>query len=130
METKQEALCEKLAKKIRKEKPYDFSEKVKESLETAAEALSEENFRDPDKVAATKKAINEDIELLERRQKLFKLADQSEYGWRTVEEYEEDNYAKDSDDEKRIAIAEYSAEKKQKRAAAKMVSSNKEFSSP
>ena len=61
-------------KKIRKEKPYsfkrkghkvqhDFSEKVKETLKTAEEALSEENFRDLDKVAATKKAINEGNEL-------------------------------------------------------------------
>ena len=52
------------AKKIRKKKPYsfkrkghevqhDFNEKVKETLETAAETLSEENFRDPDKVTAT-----------------------------------------------------------------------------
>ena len=61
LETKQEASCEKLAKKIRKEKPYsfkrkgheiqhDFNEKVKETLETAAEALSEENVQDPDKL--------------------------------------------------------------------------------
>ena len=130
LETKQEASCEKLAKKIRKEKPYsfkrkghevqhDFNEKVKETLETAAETLSEENFRDPDKVAAAKKAINEGIELLERREKLIKLANRSEYGWRTVEEYEKDDLAKHSDDEKRIAKAEYRAEKKQKRAAVK-----------
>ena len=130
LETKQEASCEKLAKKIRKEKPYsfkrkdhevqhDFNEKVKETLETAAETLSEENFWDPDKVAATKKAINEGIELLERREKLIKLANRSEYGWRTVEEYEKDDLAKHSDDEKRVAKAEYRAEKKQKRAAVK-----------
>lgn len=137
METKQEALCEKLAKKIRKEKRIVLStkatksstismiEKVKETLETAVEILSEENFRDPDKVAATKKAINEGIELLERRQKLIKLANRSEYGWRTVEEYEEDDLAKDSDDEKRIAKAEYRAKKKQKRAAAKTASSSR-----
>ena len=98
---------------------------MKETLETAAEALSEENFQDPDKVTATKKAIDEGIELLERRQKLIKLADWSEYGWWTVEEYEEDDLAKDSDDEKRIAKAEYRAEKKQKRAAAKTASSSR-----
>ena len=43
---------------------------------------------------------------MERTQKLIKLADWSEYGWRTVEEYEEDDLAKDSDDEKRIGKAE------------------------
>ena len=58
---------------------------------------------------------------------MIKLADQSEYGWWTVEEYTslEDNFAKDSDDEKRIAKAEYRAGKKQKRAAAKTISSNR-----
>ena len=129
LETKQEASCEKLARMIRKEKLYsfkrkdheiqhDFNEKVKETLETAAEALSEENFRDLHKVTATKKTIDKGNELLEHRQKLIKLAEQSEYGWQTVEEYEEDDLAKDSDDEKGIAKAEYRVEKKQKRAAA------------
>ena len=47
--------------------------------------------------------------MLEHRQKLIKLADRSEYGWRTIEEYEEDDPAKDSDNEKRIAKAEYQA---------------------
>ena len=136
LEAKQETSCERLAKKIRKEKPYsfkrkghegqhDFNEKVKETLETVAEALSEETVRDLDKVTATKKAIDEGIEMLERRQKLIKLADRSEYGWRTVDEYEEDDLAKDSDDEKRMAKAEYRAEKKQKRAAAKTATSTR-----
>ena len=60
LETKHEASCEKLTKKIWKEKPYsfkrkghevqhDFNEKVKETLETAAETLAEENFWDSDK---------------------------------------------------------------------------------
>ena len=43
-------------------------EKVKETLETAAEALSEETVRDVDKVTATTKTIDEGIEMLERRQ--------------------------------------------------------------
>lgn len=38
----------------------------------------------------TKIAIDEGIGMLERRQK-FKLADRSEYGWRTVEEDAEDD---------------------------------------
>ena len=82
------------------------------------------------KLQQPKKAIDEGIEMLERRQKLIKLADRSEYGWRTVEEYEEDDLAKDSDDEKRIAKAEYRAEKKQKRASAKTASSNRKTFRP
>ena len=46
---------------------------------------------------------------MERRQKLIKLANRSEYGWRTVEEYEKDDLTKHSDDEKRIAKAKYRA---------------------
>ena len=83
------ASCEKLTKKIQKEKPYSFkhkghkvqhgfNEKVKETFKTAVEALSVENFQVLDKVTTIKKAINKDIELLESRQKLIKLADQSE----------------------------------------------------
>ena len=48
------------------------------------------------KVAAIRKAIDEGIEMLECRHKLIKLA-----------EYEEDDLAKDSDDEKKIVKAEY-----------------------
>ena len=70
-EMKQEASFEELTKKIRKEKPYsfkckiyevqhDFNDKMKETRKTAVEAL-EKNFRDPDKVTATKKAIDEGI---------------------------------------------------------------------
>ena len=94
LKMKQEASSEKLAKKIWKEKPYsfkqkgheiqhDFNEKVKETLKTAVEALSEENFLDSDKVAATKKAIDECIQMLGCRQKLIKLADRPDYGWQT-----------------------------------------------
>ena len=67
---------------------HNFSEKVKETFETAAEAFAKETFWDLDKVAATKKAIDEGIELLERRQTLINLTDRLEYGWQTIEEHE------------------------------------------
>ena len=41
-------------------------------------------------------------DLLKHRQKVIKLADQSEQRWRTVAEYETNPIASDSDDEKRI----------------------------
>ena len=61
--------------------------------------------------------------------KLIKLADRLEYEWWTVEEYKEDALAKDSDNEKRIAKAEYSVEK-QKRAATKTASSDRKSFRP
>lgn len=51
-------------------------------------------------------------EMIVERQKLIKIADRSEQGWKTAEEYERDPVASDSDDEKRIRKAETAAEKK------------------
>ena len=62
--------------------------------------------------------------------KLIKLANRLEYEWWTVEEYKEDALAKDSDNEKRIAKAKYSVEKKQKRAATKTASSDRKSFRP
>ena len=50
--------------------------------------------------------------LLINRQKMIKLANCSELGWSVVEEYEADELADNSEDEKRIARAEKEAERK------------------
>ena len=50
--------------------------------------------------------------LLLNRQKMIKLADRSELGWSVVEEYEADELADNSEDEKKIARAEKEAERK------------------
>ena len=42
------------------------------------------------------------MDLLHERQKLIKIADRSDRGWATVDEYVEDELAEDSDDEKRL----------------------------
>ena len=52
------------------------------------------------------KAAKRTIKLIERRQKLIKLADKSEAGWLAVDEYESDELAEDSADEKRIRKAQ------------------------
>ncbi|CAC5392387.1 unnamed protein product [Mytilus coruscus] len=53
--------------------------------------------------------IGEGIDLLTHRQKLVKMADQSESGWKTVEEYQTNSLADNSEDEKRIRRADVRA---------------------
>ena len=47
-----------------------------------------------------REALKEGEDLIAARQKAIRIADRSEYGWATVEEYEEDELAANSDDEK------------------------------
>ncbi len=59
-----------------------------------------------------RQTIKEGRQLLEERQKMIRLADRSDYGWELVSEYEADELADDSDDEKRITTAEKAAEQR------------------
>ena len=52
--------------------------------------------------------------IIKKRQKLIKIADKSKDGWLVVEEYESDDLASDTDDEKRLKKARSVAEKRRK----------------
>lgn len=52
--------------------------------------------------------------MLRKRQKLIKLADNSKDGWLVLQEYESDDLASNSDDDKRIRNAKSAVEKKRK----------------
>ena len=65
----------------------------------------------------TEKAEEKFAELsknLKRRQKIIKLADKSEAGWLAVKEYQTEELASDSENEKRIRKAQERALKKKK----------------
>ena len=77
----------------------------------------------PDEV---KRLANEGKEKIRKRQKLVKLADRNKDGWLVVQEYESDDLASNSEDEKKIKKAKTAAEKK-RRDAGPRGSSGKSF---
>jgi hypothetical protein len=89
------------------EEQHRFNEKLSVELEVAQEQLEKVPA-----LTAAKKAVLEGTKLLAERQKLIRLADRSEHGWGVVAEYEADELAADSGDEKRIEKAEKAAERK------------------
>ena len=68
----------------------------------------------PPAIEKAKEALQEGEQLITARQKLIRIADRSEFGWITVSEYEEDELADGSDDEKRLYKAELRAGRKMK----------------
>ena len=126
LSTEREAANESLTKRIRLdrglvfkkkqyEKQYCFNEEVREKISSATNSLDSA----PPAVERAKEALKEGERLLVARQKAIRIADRSEFGWATVDEYEEDELAENSDDEKRLYKAEMRAGRKLKAAAAK-----------
>ena len=96
------------------QKQFEINEEVKEKLTEAETTLS----RMPAAVESARTAIAEGMSLINKRQKLIKIADRSKYGWATVDEYVEDELADNLDDEKHQFRAEARAGRKLKTAQA------------
>ena len=87
---------------------YEHEEKVMGVLVEVKEAVAKS-----DAVVAVQR-IEEGMNLVKNRMKLIKVADRSQYGWSTVEEYEQNDLASDLKDEKRLTRSERQAERKVK----------------
>ena len=102
-------------KKRGNELQFRFNEQVVEKMEVAKVCLEKWEAAAPRSEELLQRAASEmtqGIELITRRQKMIMFADRSESGWAVVEEYENDDLADDSKDEKRMEKAERLAEKK------------------
>ena len=66
-----------------------------------------------------KDSLQKGEDLLKERQKHILIADKSEYGWSTVQEYKKSEIADDSDDEKKMFKAEACAEAHLKQSASR-----------
>ena len=87
-------------KKKGNEQQFKFNQKVLKANNKAAKALESGN------VAKARDCLKEGTVLLNNRQKLIKLADKSEFGWGTIQEYVDDELADNEADAKKIKKAE------------------------
>ena len=98
------------AKQIKKrgnQQQFDHGLKVLEQFESAFDALEQ------NRVDKAKAALEQGIQLVKHRIKLIRIADKSDFGWETVNQYEADELASDSEDDRRIYRSEKRAEKRQ-----------------
>ena len=82
------------------EEQYSFNEQLQGTLEEVQNLLKNGAKHRPSK------KLEDCIAQIKRRNKLIRIADKSSGGWDTVKEYESDNVASDSADERKIRAAE------------------------
>ena len=114
-------------KKLKFQEPHKFKRKANEdqykfNLKLAGTFDSAKSAAEKSNLEKVKSDLEKGEKMLVERQKHILLADKSEYGWSTVEEYKQHDLADDSEDEKRI----YSTER---RARAVMSSRKRKKSS-
>ena len=96
---------------------FEFNLNVLDQIETASKNLR------AGKVSSATSDLEEAKKLIDKRNKLVRFADKSPAGWTAVEEYESDELADDSEDEKKLRSAE-------KRALSKIRKRKENFNLP
>ena len=107
------------------ENQFRFNKEVCEKIAIVSDCL----VATPLAVERARESLKEGEDLVVSRQKAIRIANRSEYGWATVEEYEEDELATNLDDEKRLFRAEMQTGRKCKAAAAKGKKKRKDWRS-
>jgi len=92
---------------------FEFNEKIIDSLKPSLALLSVSTDTSATQAANNIKAA---IDALHQRQKLIRFAERSTTGWASAYEYEKDDLADDSEDERRLRAAEGRASRKRKEA--------------
>ena len=99
-----------------------FNSELRGTLDETANFLA---ARDVEKAGEKVEELRKN---LRHRQKIIKLADKSEAGWLAVKEYQTEELASDSEDEKRIKKAQERALKKKKQNGLKRAEKSKNSS--
>ena len=104
-------------KKVGNKKQFHFNQSLEQHLDTVQHKLSKiDTSSMNEEVKKTIEAAREELKKGQQevmaRQKCIHLADCSEYGWATVEAYDDNELAEDPADEKKMAGAEKEAARK------------------
>ena len=95
------------------EEQHKVNQKILSSLKETGGFVRDELRSNPsESILSAARKISEGMDLINHREKLIRLADSSDSGWRVVNEYEAHPLADDSDDEKKIYRAQMKADRK------------------
>ena len=98
-------------KKKGHQEQHEFNERVCECLEEVGEEITKRPLNQS-ALDKAKQAVDEGLRLIGERQKLIKIANRSEFGWGIMAEYQADELASGSDDERKLKKAERATERK------------------
>lgn len=93
-------------------------------IDSIFDSIHTENQK-PEHGRPVQQLVEQGKELIRKRQKLIKIADRNKDGWQVVEEYESDDLASGSEDEKRLKKAKESVSRKRRQKELQSKSSDK-----